>query len=218
MSDDALGLFLSGGLDSSALAGLMSRMVRQRPRTFSVGLLDADRTSSIRTAGGARGRLGAPRVVVTPGEFFDALPRLIRHEDEPIAFVERAALLRLAPRRRGRQVMLTGEAPTGCSSAIGTGSRTGTTASAGSTGAGTVGAAPDDRPIAPGACRGCSGRGADVPGARARPAAALLRGLRGLPDRAPAGSSRRPGLLAARDPYETALERYAAARAATSTG
>src|SRR5438128_156216 len=35
MSDVPLGLFLSGGLDSSALAGLMSRMVKGRIRTFS---------------------------------------------------------------------------------------------------------------------------------------------------------------------------------------
>src|SRR5437899_3347355 len=42
MSDVPLGLFLSGGLDSSALAALMSRMVRAPIRTFSVGLPDTD--------------------------------------------------------------------------------------------------------------------------------------------------------------------------------
>src|SRR2546422_4467542 len=42
MSDVPLGLFLSGGLDSSALAALMARMTPEPIRTFSVGFADAD--------------------------------------------------------------------------------------------------------------------------------------------------------------------------------
>ena len=36
VSDVPLGVFLSGGMDSSALVGLLSRVSDQRPKTFSV--------------------------------------------------------------------------------------------------------------------------------------------------------------------------------------
>ena len=41
MSDVPLGLFLSGGIDSSSLAALMARMVKDPIRTFTVGFADA---------------------------------------------------------------------------------------------------------------------------------------------------------------------------------
>src|SRR5204863_5606013 len=57
-------------------------------------------------------RVGAQHheVVVTPGEFFDALPRLLWHEDEPLAFTSSVPLYfvsRLA--REHVKVVLTGE-------------------------------------------------------------------------------------------------------------
>jgi len=111
MSDVPLGLFLSGGLDSSALAGLMSRMVRAPIRTFSVGLPDTDSNELDWARLVARAVRSVHReVVVTPSEFFDALPRLIRHEDEPIAFTSSVPLYfvsRLAA--EDVKVVLTGE-------------------------------------------------------------------------------------------------------------
>jgi len=111
MSDVPLGLFLSGGLDSSALAGLMSRMVKEPIRTFSVGLPDADANELNYAQLVARAVGSVHReVVVSPGEFFDALPRLIRHEDEPIAFTSSVPLYfvsRLAA--EDVKVVLTGE-------------------------------------------------------------------------------------------------------------
>ena len=111
MSDVPLGLFLSGGIDSSALAGLMSRMVRERIRTFSVGLPDTDSNELGYAQLVARAVRSVHReVVVTPGDFFEALPRLIRHEDEPIAFTSRVPLYfvsRLAA--EDVKVVLTGE-------------------------------------------------------------------------------------------------------------
>jgi asparagine synthase (glutamine-hydrolysing) len=87
MSDVPLGLFLSGGIDSSALLGHMARLMPDPVRTYSVGFQeqDANELAYARvaaTAAGARHR----ELVVTPEQFFEALPGLVWHEDEPIAF------------------------------------------------------------------------------------------------------------------------------------
>jgi len=111
MSDVPLGLFLSGGIDSSALAGLMAPMVRGPIRTFAVGLPDTDSNELDWARLVARSVRSVHReVVVTPSEYFDALPRLIRHEDEPIAFTSSVPLYfvsRLAA--EDVKVVLTGE-------------------------------------------------------------------------------------------------------------
>src|SRR2546427_4577647 len=93
MSDVPLGLFLSGGLDSSGLAALMAPMAKEPIRTFSVGFAEPEanelpyaRLAAL--AGGAEHR----EIIVSPGEFFKTLPRLIWHEDEPIAFTSSVPL------------------------------------------------------------------------------------------------------------------------------
>src|SRR3989449_3484109 len=111
MTDVPLGLFLSGGIDSTGLAALMAPMVKEPIRTFAVGLTDPD-ANELAYARLAARAVGAEHrdVVVSPEEFFDALPRLIWHEDEPIAtpasvplhFVSRLA-------RDHVKVVLTGE-------------------------------------------------------------------------------------------------------------
>jgi asparagine synthase (glutamine-hydrolysing) len=111
MSDVPLGLFLSGGLDSSGLLALMAPMVSGPIRTFSVGFAEpgANELAYARLAAGAA-RAEHREVVVSPAEFFDALPRLVWHEDEPIAFPSSVPLYfvsRLA--RRHVKVVLTGE-------------------------------------------------------------------------------------------------------------
>src|SRR5207249_10614016 len=84
-TDVPLGLFLSGGTDSSALAVLMTGMVREPVRTFSVGF-DEPGANELAWARLVAGRIGAePReVTLSPDQFFEALPRLIWPEDEPI--------------------------------------------------------------------------------------------------------------------------------------
>jgi asparagine synthase (glutamine-hydrolysing) len=111
MSDVPLGLFLSGGLDSSGLAGLMAPMVKAPIRTFAVGFVERE-ANELAYARLAARSVGAEHreVVVSPGEFFQALPRLIWHEDEPIAFTSSVPLYfvsRLA--REHVKVVLTGE-------------------------------------------------------------------------------------------------------------
>ena len=111
MSDVPLGLFLSGGLDSSALAGLMARAVREPIHTFGVGLdePDANELGYARLVARAIGACHRD-VTVTRDEFWAALPSLVWHEDEPIAFPS-SVLLHLVSRlaRDHVKVVLTGE-------------------------------------------------------------------------------------------------------------
>jgi asparagine synthase (glutamine-hydrolysing) len=111
MSDVPLGVFLSGGLDSSALAALVARAVNEPIRTFAVGFADGD-ANELEYARLAARSIGAEHreVVVSPREYFEALPTLIWHEDEPIAFPSSVPLFfvsRLA--RKHVKVVLTGE-------------------------------------------------------------------------------------------------------------
>ena len=111
MSDVPLGLFLSGGLDSTGLAALMAPMVADRIQTFAVGF-DDEASNELPYARLAAKAVGAQHheVVVSPEDFLGALPRLIWHEDEPIAFPSSIALhfvSRLA--RPHVKVVLTGE-------------------------------------------------------------------------------------------------------------
>jgi len=87
MADVPLGLFLSGGLDSSGLAALMAPMMGGRLQTFSVGFAEAE-ANELAYARLAARAVGAEHreVIVTAEQFFAALPRLVWHEDEPIAF------------------------------------------------------------------------------------------------------------------------------------
>ncbi len=93
MSDVPLGLFLSGGLDSTGLAALMAPMASDRIRTFAVGF-DDPASNELPFARMAARAVGAQHheVVLSADEFFRALPRLIWHEDEPIAFPSSIAL------------------------------------------------------------------------------------------------------------------------------
>jgi asparagine synthase (glutamine-hydrolysing) len=86
MSDVPLGIFLSGGLDSSAIAALAAQQVDHPVDTFSVAFADRryselEYAREVATAIGARSH----EIVIDDEQFFGALPRLIWHEDEPIA-------------------------------------------------------------------------------------------------------------------------------------
>jgi asparagine synthase (glutamine-hydrolysing) len=111
MSDVPLGLFLSGGIDSSALLALMAPMVKEPVRTFAVGFADRE-ANELHYARLAARSAGAEHreVVVAPTEFFDVLPRLVWHEDEPIAFPSSIPLYFVsALASRHVKVVLTGE-------------------------------------------------------------------------------------------------------------
>jgi asparagine synthase (glutamine-hydrolysing) len=111
MADVPLGMFLSGGIDSSAIAAMMSTMVSEPIKTFSVAFKERE-ANELEYA-----RLIAEsyntnhhEVVVSPEDFFSVLPKLVWHEDEPLAHPSSVALYfvsRLASQHV--KVVLTGE-------------------------------------------------------------------------------------------------------------
>ena len=111
MSDVPLGVFLSGGIDSSAIAALAAQQSASPLQTFAVGFADP-RANELGYARQVAEAIGSRHhdIVVTPGMFFDALPRLIWHEDEPIAFPSSVPLYFLSRLAREHvKVVLTGE-------------------------------------------------------------------------------------------------------------
>jgi asparagine synthase (glutamine-hydrolysing) len=85
MSDVPLGVFLSGGLDSSAVAALTARHHDGPVKTFSVGY-DESRFSELPYARQVAEHIGSDHheIRISEQDFFDALPRLIWHEDTPL--------------------------------------------------------------------------------------------------------------------------------------
>jgi asparagine synthase (glutamine-hydrolysing) len=111
MADVPLGMFLSGGIDSSAVAALMARAINRPVETFSVAFDDRafselEYAREVARAVGANGH----EVVVADTDFFGALPRLVWHEDEPIAHPSSVPLHFVsALARQHVKVVLTGE-------------------------------------------------------------------------------------------------------------
>lgn len=111
MADVPLGMFLSGGIDSSAIAAVMSGLVQEPIKTFSVAFAEREANEL------AYARMVAQQfktdhheIVVTPGEFFAALPRMVWHEDEPLAHPSSVALYFVSRLAAGHvKVVLTGE-------------------------------------------------------------------------------------------------------------
>lgn len=111
MADVPLGMFLSGGIDSSAIAAVMSGLVSDPIKTFSVGFAEreANELEYARTVARAF-RTDHHEVVVTPEEFFSVLPKLVWHEDEPIAHPSSVALYFVSKLASEHvKVVLTGE-------------------------------------------------------------------------------------------------------------
>ncbi|MEZ5306504.1 MAG: asparagine synthase (glutamine-hydrolyzing) [Pyrinomonadaceae bacterium] len=111
MADVPLGMFLSGGIDSSAICALMSEMVDEPIKTFSVGFKEseANEFEYARTVARAYDT-EHHEITVTEDEFFTELPRLIYHEDEPLGFVASVPLYFVSKLAREHvTVVLTGE-------------------------------------------------------------------------------------------------------------
>jgi asparagine synthase (glutamine-hydrolysing) len=111
MADVPLGMFLSGGIDSAAITAVMSGLVQEPIKTFSVAFAERE-ANELTYARLVSTHFGTDHreVVVSPEEFWKALPSLVWHEDEPIAHPSSIALnfvSRLAAEHV--KVVLTGE-------------------------------------------------------------------------------------------------------------
>ena len=111
MADVPLGSFLSGGIDSSAITAEMSAAVDAPVKTFSVAFAEREANEFVYA------RLVSERfatdhheVTVTPQAFFERLPDLVWHEDEPLAHPSSVALNFVSElAARHVKVVLTGE-------------------------------------------------------------------------------------------------------------
>src|SRR5215472_7344245 len=110
-SDVPLGVFLSGGLDSSSIAALVAGLRKEPIQTFSVGYRE-DQYSELDYARQVARHVGAEHneIVIGPEQFLETLPQMIWHEDEPIVWPSSVALGHVARLARKKvKVVLTGE-------------------------------------------------------------------------------------------------------------
>jgi asparagine synthase (glutamine-hydrolysing) len=87
MSDVPVGVFLSGGVDSSTNVALMSRLVDQPINTFSVGFRDAEQFNEFQFARRIASQYGTNHheVTIDSDDLWRFMPDLVFHQDEPIA-------------------------------------------------------------------------------------------------------------------------------------
>jgi asparagine synthase (glutamine-hydrolysing) len=87
MSDVPFGVFLSGGIDSTANVALMAERMTQPVRTFTVGFADTPRFNEIEEARFVARRFNTDHheILISQDELIDFLPQMIFHQDEPIA-------------------------------------------------------------------------------------------------------------------------------------
>ncbi len=87
MSDVPFGVFLSGGVDSSTNVALMSELMSDPVRTFSVAFEEHDQYNELEYAREIAHRFGTDHheVVLNSQDLEDFLPELIHHQDEPLA-------------------------------------------------------------------------------------------------------------------------------------
>jgi asparagine synthase (glutamine-hydrolysing) len=87
MSDVPFGVFLSGGVDSSANVALMSESMSQPVRTFTVGFEGNSELNELESARAIATRFQTDHheVIIGAREMEQFLPDLVFHQDEPIA-------------------------------------------------------------------------------------------------------------------------------------
>jgi asparagine synthase (glutamine-hydrolysing) len=87
MSDVPIGVYLSGGVDSSANVAFMCRHTEEPLRTFSVAFADEPSLDELAHARAVADSFGTEHreVVLDDEDVISCLPELVHHQDEPIA-------------------------------------------------------------------------------------------------------------------------------------
>ncbi len=112
MSDVPLGVFLSGGLDSSLVCALAARESGSRIQTFSVGYEGAPEANELAYARIVVKALGTDHheFILSSGRFRDLIPELVETSEEPIVETAAIALHQIAKAARPHAtVLLSGE-------------------------------------------------------------------------------------------------------------
>ncbi|MGH8055826.1 MAG: asparagine synthetase B family protein, partial [Candidatus Entotheonellia bacterium] len=110
ISDVPLGVFLSGGIDSSSLVAVMSAVTAQPIRTFSIGFEEQSYDELNHARAVARAFQTEHHELVIRPEVVDVLPQLVRYFDEPFADSSAIAVYSVARlARKHVTVALSGE-------------------------------------------------------------------------------------------------------------
>lgn len=112
LADVPVGVFLSGGLDSSAIISGIDRSAHPRVKTFAVGVEGAANMSDVDHARQVAQHLGTEHheVVLSKSDFIDEITKLPFHTDEPLADLTCVPVLALSrAARKSVKVVLSGE-------------------------------------------------------------------------------------------------------------
>ncbi len=109
ISDVPIGAFLSGGIDSSAIVGLMAEVSGQAPQTFTVGMEEASFDESYYASLVAR-RFGAVHhpILLKPQSLLDELPHALDMMDTPSGDGINSYIISKAVKKAGLTVALSG--------------------------------------------------------------------------------------------------------------
>ena len=111
VSDVPFGAFLSGGIDSSAIVGLMARHSTLPVKTFSVGFVE-HRYSELGYARAIAKQFTTEHheLIISQDHLMNALPALVRYRDAPVSEPSDIPIYLLAKEaRRSVKMVLTGE-------------------------------------------------------------------------------------------------------------
>jgi asparagine synthase (glutamine-hydrolysing) len=111
-ADVPYGMFLSGGIDSSAVLTMMARLNDHPVRAFTIGFPDSRAAHDERDHARAVARaVGAEHVEVEfrEADFWSLLPQVAAHLDDPVADYAALPTYKLAAAADGLKVVLTGE-------------------------------------------------------------------------------------------------------------
>ncbi|MGH7450809.1 MAG: asparagine synthase (glutamine-hydrolyzing), partial [bacterium] len=113
VSDVPVGVFLSGGVDSSSIAALMSKNASAPIKSYSIGFQNAPDYDELAYARKIAEQFGTEHFekVVTPQEIVDFLPRIVEIYDEPLADATSIPIYFISQlaRENGTIVVLTGD-------------------------------------------------------------------------------------------------------------
>ncbi len=111
VADVPLGAFLSGGVDSTAVVGLMQRASSRPVKTFAIGFPDAAYDETAFAAAAARAIGTEHHTFIVEPKAWETIPELARRFDEPFADSSALPTWRVAREtRREVTVALTGDA------------------------------------------------------------------------------------------------------------